>query len=223
MPACGNRQPSSRHLDGGRAGVLAPSASTRIEPSPVARVAVFALPLRLPVAPHSSREWWCAFPGGLPLRDGSGRAACCASPWRTWHYTESRCVLRHQDPCSRTGTGDGARSMFRQTVERVADVLTVNDPPRFDVVQRSGWRRGRGDHEYLRRPRFRLPAAGSSSSSRRWANPSWARGLAYPQILVHLMPIRARWRLRCCGGVAALPAPGGASGRSRCPGPVGNI
>ncbi len=174
-------------------------------------VAVFALPLRLPVAALiRPRLWWRRVSWRTALAVTAVVAAgVLAFAWRTWHYTgvfgvfhgTSRSLLSNWQPGMPLGQS------FRRTVESVLMVLTVNDPPRFDVYALpvlAG--AGAAMMSICGVPLFRrLPAAAVLFFFAAVGGSIVARGSAYPgRFSIHLMPITCA--LTVCAVAAAVAA-----------------
>jgi len=172
-------------------------------------VAVFALPIRMPVAALPRPERW--------RRSISWTTAAIVPAivavgillfaWRTWHYTgvfsvfygTSRNLLSNWQP------GASFATSLSRTIESVLMVLTVNDPPRFDVFALpvlAG--AGAALLSIAGVPVFRrLPAAAVLFF---WASVAGAfvvRGSAYPgRFSVHAMPITCA--LTVCAAAAVV-------------------
>jgi hypothetical protein len=121
------------------AGVLATlTFYTRMNHLPVAfGVALFALPLRMPTSALPRPQWWWRRAAwrtaiGVPAIIGIG-LLCFA--WRTWYYTGVfglfEGTLRNKLAIWQPGMALG--TVAYRMGESVLLVLTVNDPPRFDL------------------------------------------------------------------------------------------
>ena len=121
------------------AGLLASLALyTRLNNTIVASgVTAFALPLRLPVrAMVRPAAWWSR----LSLRTaliipGTIALAMLLFSWRTWRYTGVFSFFHGTSGHLQTNWQPGMTvdAVLRQVAYSVMVVLTVNDPPRFDV------------------------------------------------------------------------------------------
>ena len=197
------------------AGVLATLAFyTRLNHLVLAfAVAVFALPLRVPVASLPRLWMW--------RTQVAWRAAAIVMSivavgillfaWRTWHYTgvfsvfygTSRSLLSNWQP------GAPIAASLGRTLESVLMVLTVNDPPRFDVFALpvlAG--AGAALLAILGVPLFReLPAAGVLYFLASIVGAIVARGSAYPgRFSVHVMPITCALTMCAAAAIARRAA-----------------
>jgi hypothetical protein len=174
-------------------------------------VAVFALPLRVPVRalvrPLAWKSWWSRVSWrtaiAVPAVIGLGLLGFA---WRTWHYTGVFSVFhgtqRYIVAIWQPGMSLGAVAYWMGY--SVLLVLTVNDPPRFDVYA-SPVLVGAAVAvlSILGVPRLRdLPAAAVLFFFAAIAGAFIARGWTYPgRFSVHVMPIACA--LAVCG-VASL-------------------
>jgi len=174
-------------------------------------VAVFAVPIRMPVAALLRPEQWrrrvsWATAAIVPAIVAAG---VLLFAWRTWHYTgvfsvvygTSRNLLSNWQP------GASLAASLGRTIESVLMVLTVNDPPRFDVYALpvlAG--AGAALLGLAGAPVFRrLPAAAVLFFAASMAGAILVRGSAYPgRFSVHLMPITCA--LAACGGAEIAAA-----------------
>ena len=167
---CAIEQPASAHCRGDPAGMLATLAFyTRLNNLIMAAgVALFALPLDVSVRDSDPAGRMVAA-GRLAHRDHrplSHRAWPVFFAWRTWHYTGVFSLFygTQRYIVSRSGSPDAPtqRSMQRGSIHSVMLVLTVNDPPRFDLYALPilAGAIDRGAEHCRASPRFRdLPAA----------------------------------------------------------------
>ena len=174
-------------------------------------VAVFALPLRVPVRalvrPLEWKSWWSrvSWRTAIAVPAVIGLGLLCFA-WRTWHYTGVFSVFhgtqRYIVAIWQPGMSLGAVAYWMG--HNVLLVLTVNDPPRFDVYA-SPVLIGAAVAvlAVLGVPRFRdLPAAAVLFFFAAIAGAFIARGWTYPgRFSVHVMPIACA--LAVCG-VASL-------------------
>jgi len=159
-------------------------------------VAVFALPLRVPVAALPRPALWR---GRVAWRAAAIVVSIVAGgivlfAWRTWHYTGVFSVFygTQRNLLSNWQPGAPIAASLGRTIESVLMVLTVNDPARFDVFALpvlAG--AGAALLAILGVPLFReLPAAGVLYFLASIAGAIVARGSAYPgRFSVHVMPI----------------------------------
>jgi hypothetical protein len=188
------------------AGVLATLGFyTRLNNLPMAiGVAVFALSLRVPSRAFVQRRawWWrVSWRTAVIVPAVIGLGVLCFA-WRTWYYTGVFSVFHgtQRQALATWQPGTPLRTVAYRMFESVLMVLTVNDPPRFDiyavpvlagaivaVLSLAGV------------PRLReLPAAGVLFFFSGIAGALVARGSAYAgRFSVHVMPITCA--LAVCG------------------------
>jgi hypothetical protein len=197
------------------AGVLATLAFyTRLNHLLLAfAVAVFALPLRVPVAALPRPRTW-------RTRVAWRAAAIVVSivavgillfAWRTWHYTGVFSVFygTQRSLLSNWRPGAPIAASVGRTIESVLMVLTVNDPPRFDVFALpvlAG--AGAALLAIFGVPVFKeLPAAGVLYFLASIAGAIVARGSAYPgRFSVHVMPITCALMMCAAAGIVRRAA-----------------
>ena len=159
-------------------------------------VAVFALPIRVGVGALPRPSVWrrrVAWRAAAILVSIVG-AGILLFAWRTWHYTgvfsvfygTQRALLSNWQP------GAPIAASLGRTLESVLMVLTVNDPPRFDIFALpvlAG--AGAALLAVLGVPVFReLPAAAVLYFLASMAGAIVVRGSAYPgRFSLHVMPI----------------------------------
>jgi hypothetical protein len=192
------------------AGVLALFAFyTRLNNLPMAiGVALFALPLRLPMwtIPHP-RVWWRQLSLATVVTILLAIAAgLLAFAWRTWHYTGMFSIFygTQKDLLSLWRPGMTASQIASGIAGSVMMVLTVNDPPRFDVYALPVMAGALvAVLSLAMAPRFRnVPAAATLFFFTGIAGAFVARGGAYEgRFSVHVMPITCA--LMVCG-IASL-------------------
>jgi hypothetical protein len=191
------------------AGVLATLAFyTRLNNLPMALgVAVFALPLCVPARALVHRQmWWprVSWRTGLIVAAAIG-LGMLAFASRTWHYTGVFSMFHgtQRQTLAIWQPGMPLRLVASRMVDSVMMVLTVNDPPRFDVYASPVLAGAMvALLSLLGLPRLRsVPAAAVLFFFAGLAGAFVSRGWAYPgRFSVHVMPIT------CALTVCALAA-----------------
>jgi hypothetical protein len=168
-----------------------------------AGAALFAVPLALSVRHLPDRVRWrgVAWPT-IAIVGVTLAAGLLLFAWRTWHYTGVFSVFYGTQRYSLAiwQPGIGFRAILARIAESILIVLTVNDPPRFDVVALPVLAGAIvACLSVLGVPRMRdIPAAGVLYFAASIASAFVVYGHAYPgRFSVHVLPITSA--LAVCG------------------------